>query len=122
MHASRGTRLIVPRAEHHRRNAGGKNRARTHRTRLKGHNEGHTGELPRTQFLGGLADREYLGVRSRIFREFSLIAAAPDYGAVGVNHDRAHRYVIGGEARTRLVERISHVRIEIQTVTTSAVK
>lgn len=122
MHTSRSPRLLIPSAENDRGDAGSENGSSAHRTRFKGHDERHSCELPRTQFFCRIADCQNFRVRGRIFGEFPLITAASNQGAVGINHDGAHWNVVGGEARTRLIERVRHVRIKIQTVTTSAVK
>ena len=65
-------------------------------------------ESPRLARRGRLANRDQLGVRGRIRGRLALVVAAPDHGAVSVDHDRADRDVAGAVGEPRLVEGKPH--------------
>ena len=60
--------------------------------------------------LGGVAQGQDLGVRSRIARELTLVVAGGDHRAVA-QHNRADRDVAVLDGAPRLVERDAHRRV-----------
>ena len=84
---SGGTGLGVPGAEDDAVDAGGENRARTHRAGLKGDDERAARQAPGTPGTAGLAQGDDFGVTCGIMVSFAAVPPASDDAAVFVDDD-----------------------------------
>jgi len=102
-------------AEHDLIDAGRHQRAGAHRAGLQRDNQGGALEAPGSHHLGGVSEREQLGMGSRIAGPLALVVALGDHLTVA-EHDSAHRHVVVGDGQSGLVERKLHRGIEIHGV------
>ncbi len=108
VHTPRGTRLLIPCAEHDARDAGREDRPRAHDARFERDDERHIVEAPGSALLRRAADGDDLGVGRRIRVLLALVATVSEHRAVAIDDDGTHRHVARAEGELRIRERCSH--------------
>ena len=111
--ASEGSGLGVGCTERHQVEACCHCRARAHGAGLDGDNEHTSAESPGSGDIGGIAQRQDLGVRSRVVRGLTFVVACREDGAVGtVGDDGANGHVAVGRGEASLFQRAAHEAVE----------
>ena len=101
--ADQRTGLWVDRTEHHPPNPRVDQRTSAHHAWLQRDVERTIEQPPMTHHVGGIADRQHLGVCRGVTRQLALVVSGGDHLAVA-HYDRADRHVAVGGRRGSLVE------------------
>ncbi len=102
------SRLLVPGAEHHTRDARRQDRPRAQHARLEGHDEGRVGEVPVGPEFRRSTNRDDLRMGGRIVGLLALVPAVREHRAVGIQKHCADRHVARREGEFGLRERETH--------------